>query len=136
MPISKASDDIDCRNKDRRHRIALIEAGRSIHCAVELRLASHCLAPFSRRDFIDKAGIQIGIDGHLLSRQCIQSETGRDFRRAHGAVTDHQELDGDQREKQDKANDVITTHDELAKRLNDTAGRPGSLASMEQDATA
>jgi hypothetical protein len=64
----QTGDDIDRRNQNGRHRIALIETGRTVHCAVKLRLASHCLTPFARRNFVDEAGIQIGINCHLLSR--------------------------------------------------------------------
>ena len=77
----------------------MIKAGRAVHCAVKLRLASDGLPASARGNFIDKAGIQIGIDRHLLSRERVQREARGDFRGAHGTVTNHQKLDCDEGEK-------------------------------------
>ena len=83
---------------------------------------------------VDQAGIQIGIDGHLLARHGIESEARRHFSRAHRAVADHQILNRDQCQKDDKADNVIAADHELAECLNHFACGRRAFAAVQQDA--
>ena len=46
---------------------------------VEFRYAGDGFATFAGGQLADHAGIQVGIDGHLLARQRVQGKAGRDF---------------------------------------------------------
>ena len=123
-------------NQNRGQRIALVEARRAVHGAVELGLAGDRLPPPPRLGLVDQPGVHVGVDGHLLARQGIQREAGRDLGGAHRAVRDHQELNGDQGQKQHEADHVIAAHHELAEGLDDLAGRRRALRAVQQNAAA
>ena len=123
----QAGDDVDGSNKNRGQRIALVEARRAIHRAVELGFARDRLAAAPGFGFIDEAGVHVGIDGHLLAGQRVQREARRDLGGAHRAMRDHQELDGDQGQKQHEADNIVAAHDELSEGLDHLAGGGGSF---------
>ena len=64
----KTSDDVDCCDQDGGERVALVEPRRAIHGAVEFSLAGDSLASAPRLRLIDRPGIHVRIDGHLLAR--------------------------------------------------------------------
>jgi len=51
-------------------------------------------------------------------------------------MTDDEKLNGDEREEEHKANDIISTDHELPKGFNDAAGRCSTFAAMKENATA
>jgi len=84
---------------------------------------------------IDHAGVQIGIDRHLLAWHGIESEAGGDLRRTHGAMTDDQELNGDQRQKNYEANDVVAADHELTKGFDYFSCSLCAFIPVQQDAS-
>ena len=92
------------------------------------------LAPLRGLVGIDEAGVQIGIDRHLLAGHGIEGEARRDFRGAHRAVADDQILNGDERDKDDEADNVVAADHELAERLDHFSGGRGAFAAVQQDA--
>ena len=132
----QAGDDVDGGNQDRGQRVALVEARRAVHGAVELGLAGNRLAAPARLGLVDQAGIHVGVDGHLLAGQRVQGEARRDLGGAHRAVRDDQKLNGDQGQKQHEADHIVAAHDELAEGLDHLAGRRGALRAVQQNAAA
>ena len=53
--------------------------------------------------FVDDAGVEIGVDRHLLAGHGVQGEAGRDFRDAAGALGDDDELNDDDDDEDDDA---------------------------------
>lgn len=86
--------------------------------------------------FINEAGVEIRVNGHLLAGQGVQGKTGGDFRGAHGAVVDDQVLDSDEGEENHEANDVVSTNDELAEGLDDVAGGGSAFIAVEKNTAA
>ena len=68
--------------------------------------------------FIDDAGVQVGVDRHLLAGHGVESETRRDFSGSHRAVADHDVLDGDESQEQDETDNIVAAHDELSEGLD------------------
>ena len=66
------------------------------------------------RDLVDGAGLQVGVDGHLLARHRVQGEARGDFGDAAGAVGDDHELDDDQDQEDDDADDEVAADHEVA----------------------
>ena len=132
----KAGNDVDGGDQDRGQRIALIEAGRAVHGAVEFRFVRNLLAAGAGLHFVDQAGVQVGVDRHLLAGHGIQGEARRDFRGAHRAVADHDVLDRDQGQEQHEADNVIAAHDELAEGLNHASRRRSAFRAMQQNSPA
>ena len=124
-------DNVDCSDQNRCHRIALVEARCTIHGAVELRLACDRLPPAPCLRFIDKSGIHVGIDGHLLARQRVEGKACSHFGRAHGTVRYNKELDGDKGEKEDEPNNVVPADDKLSESLDHLPCSCGSFRTMK-----
>jgi hypothetical protein len=65
----------------------LTEASRAIHRTAKFCLACHSLTSCAGLLLIDDAGVQIGIDRHLLARHGVEGKAGCDLCRAHSAVS-------------------------------------------------
>jgi hypothetical protein len=91
------------------------------------------LAAVARHVRRDVAGVQIGVDGHLLAGHAIEREARCDFRHAAGALRDHDEVDHDQDQEDDETDDDVAADHDPAKCLDDFAGRAMSLVAVEQD---
>ena len=112
----------------------MTEARRAVHRAAELRFARHRLAALTRLVGVDQAGVQVGVDGHLLAGHGIEGEARRHFRGAHRAVTDHEILNGDQRKKDHEADNVVAADHKLPECLDHFSGGRGAFVAMQQDA--
>ena len=129
----EAGDDIDAGDQDAGDRVALREARCAVHGAVEFGFAGQLFAALAGFGFVDQAGVQVGIDRHLLAGQGIQGEARGDFRDAHRAMVDDDVLDGDQHQEDDRADDVVAADHEVSEGLDHVAGGGGSGVAVQQD---
>ncbi len=107
-----------------------------VHGPVKLGLARDGLPPAPRLLLVDQPGAHICVDGHLLAGESIEGETRRHFGGAHGAVRNHQELNGDQGQEKHEADHVVAAHHKLPEGLDHLAGSRGALRTVQQDAAA
>ncbi len=115
-------------------RVALGEADGAVHRAVEVRFAPDALAAHrGLRCSSISAGVEVGVDRHLVAGHRVQGEPRRDFRDADRAVVDDDELDGDEHQEDDDADDEVAADDELAERHDHVAGRIDAVAAVQQD---
>ena len=124
----EAANDVDERDEHGGDGVAAHKLARAVHRAVEIRLLLDLAPAFARRRFVDDAGVEFRIDGHLLAGHGVQGEARRDFRDAPGALGDDDEVDHHQDEEHHHADHVIAAHDEVAERLDDVA-----RVAVEQD---
>src|SRR5581483_7856657 len=129
----KTANDVDQRDENRSHRIALCESDGAIHGAVEFGFLADLHPSFTGFLLIDDSRIQVRVDRKLLARQRIQRKPGRHFRNTNRAVIDHDVLDHDQNEKNDDADRVISTDNKLTKGPDHIAGGIHSLTAVEQN---
>ena len=94
-------------------RVALDELRGAVHRAVEVGLAGDLRAPCARLIVGDQAGVQVGVDRHLLAGHRVEREARADLGDASGAVGDDDELDHDQDQEDDEADDDVAADDEL-----------------------
>ncbi len=106
----------------RRHRVAFDELGGAVHRAVEVGLLGDLRAPRARLVVADQAGVEVGVDRHLLAGHRVEREARADLGDAPGAVGDDDELDHDEDQEDDEADDHVAADDEFAERLDDAAG--------------
>ena len=118
----KPAQKTNGENDQTRHGIAANKFGRTVHGAVEVAFSLDALAPLARLRFIDEAGVQIGVDGHLFPRHRVEGEARGDFSDAGGAFGNHDEIDNHQDHEYDKADDIVARHDKLTKRCDHPAG--------------
>ena len=125
--VRDADDDtageVERDDHQRRNRVALDEFAGAVHRAVKIGFPLDEL-PFAARSLrIQGAGVHVRVDGHLLSRHCIQGKTCRHFRNALRTAGDDDELNRDENRKNDRADDEVSIHDERAEGRNDAADR-------------
>ena len=109
-----ATEEIDDRDDDGRDRVALDELRTTVHRSVEVGLGGDLLATTSSLSVVDEAGVEVGVDGHLLAGHGVQREAGADLGHTLGALGDDDELDDDQDEEDDQADDDRAADDEVA----------------------
>ena len=117
-----AADEVDQRDQDAGHRVALDELRGAVHRAVEVGLAGDLLAAPARLLVGDLARVEVGVDRHLLAGHGVEREARADLGHAAGAVRDDHELDDDEDQEDDEADDDVAADDELAERRDDVAG--------------
>ena len=125
-----AAEQVDAGDQDAGDRVALDELRGAVHRAVEVGLLGDLGAALARLFVGDLAGVQVGVDRHLLAGHGVQGEARADLGHAPGAVRDHDELDHDQDQEDDEADDDVAADDEVAERLDHVAG-----VALEQDQT-
>ncbi len=93
----------------------------AVHGAVEVGLAADVRRRSRASLVVDQAGVQVGVDRHLLAGHRVEGEAGGHLGDAPGALGDDDELDDHEDEEDDEADDVVAADDEVAERLDDVA---------------
>ena len=91
-----AAEEVDEHDHDRRDRVALDELRRAVHRAVEVGFLGDLRRRRLRFVVGDQAGVEVGVDRHLLAGHRVEREAGADLGHATGTVRDHDELDHDE----------------------------------------
>ena len=77
---------------------------------------------FSGLGFVDDAGVEIGVDGHLFAGHRIQSESSGDFGDSRGAFGDDRELNDHDDDEDDDADGQRALGDEIGEGVDHLAG--------------
>ena len=117
-----AADEVDQRDQDAGHRVALDELRGAVHRAVEVGLLGDLGAAPARLLVGDLARVEVGVDRHLLARHGVEREARADLGDAAGAVRDDHELDHHEDQEDDEADDDVAADDEVAERGDHVAG--------------
>ena len=129
----KAGTDVDQGDDDAGNGIAADKFRGTVHGSVEIGLVGDLFTAPAGGVLVDQAGIEIGVNGHLLARHGVQGEAGRHLGDPAGAFGDDDEVDDDQDDKDHQSDHIGTADDKLAKGLNDRAGRAHALVAVEED---
>src|SRR5690606_406371 len=109
-----AAEDIDEGDDDAGDGVAADELGGTVHGAVEVGLLGDGLAAFAGFGFGDVAGVEIGVDRHLLAGHGIQGEAGGDFGDSAAAFGDDDELNDEDDDEDNDADGQRVARDEMA----------------------
>ena len=71
---------------------------------------------------VDQAGVQVGVDRHLLAGHGVEGEAGADLGHAAGTVGDDDELDDGQDQEDHQTDDQRAADHEVPEGLDDLAG--------------
>ncbi len=116
------AEQVDDGDDDAGDRVALDELRATVHRAVEVRLGGDLLASPARLVLVDQAGVEVGVDGHLLAGHRVEGEARAHLGDPAGTVGDHDELDDDQDEEDHQADDQRPAHHEVPERVDDVPG--------------
>ena len=110
----EAADDVDEEDQQAGHRVAANVFRRAVHRAEELGFLADLGAAALGFGLIDQAGVQVGVDRHLLAGHRVQGEARADFGDALGALRDDNEVDDDDDREHDQADREIAADQEVA----------------------
>ena len=128
----ETADDVDEHDHNAGYSIAAHEFAGAVHGAVKLGFERDHGAALARFVFADKAGIEVGVDRHLLAGHGVQSETRGHFRDAARALGDHHEIDEHQYREYHDADCVIAADQEMTKGLDHLARGVGAGVALQQ----
>ncbi len=129
------AEDVDHQDHHAGDGVALHEFRGAVHRAVKIGFGRDFLA--AQLGFVrgEQAGVEIGVDRHLLAGHRIERETRRDFGNAASALGDHDEVDHHQDTEDEEADGIVAADQEIAEALDHMASgvRPG-MSVDEHDA--
>jgi hypothetical protein len=105
-----AADDVDQHHEQAGNGVAAHELRGTVHGAEETGFVLQVLAPPPRLLLVDEAGIEVGVDCHLLARHPVEVEARRDLRDSPRALGDDHEVHDHQDREDDDADDEIAAH--------------------------
>ena len=117
-----AADHVDDDDDDAGDRVTLDELRGAVHRTVEVGLGRDLRAALARLDVGDQAGVEVGVDRHLLAGHGVEGEAGADLGHALGALGDDDELDDDEDQEDHGADDDRAADGDVAERLDHLAG--------------
>jgi hypothetical protein len=118
----QAADDVDDGHQDAGDGIAVHVLGGTVHGAVEFRLLADFGAARLGFAFADQAGVQVGVDRHLLAGHRIQGEARAHLGDTAGTLGDDGEVDDGEDDEDHQADGVVAADQEVAEGLDDLAG--------------
>ena len=131
----QAADDVNHGDHDAGHGVAAHILGGAVHGAVEFRFLAHFQAPPARFVFGDQAGVQVGVDRHLLAGHGVERETGAHFGDPAGALGDDGKVNDGQDDEDDDTHRVIAADQEVAERFDHLARRRAAGVAFGQHDT-
>ena len=121
-PDHDAREEVDRDDDQARDGVAAHELRGAVHRAVEVGLVLDLHAALARLGVGDLAGVQVGVDRHLLAGHGVEGEARADLGDAPGAARDHDELDDHEDQEHDDADDQVAADDEVPERVDHRAG--------------
>ena len=131
-PDDQAADDVDHHDQQAGDRIAAHELAGAVHRTVELGFLRDFQAALAGLIFVDEAGVQVGVDRHLLAGHRVEREARGHFRDPPRALGDHHEVDDHQNDEDDDTDREVAAHEEVAERLDHLARRVRAGMAFEQ----
>ena len=130
-----ATDEVDEEDQQAGDGVTADELAGTVHGAVEVGFLGHFGAALLRLALLDQAGIEVGVDGHLLAGHGVEGEPRAHLGDTPGALGDHHEVD-DHEDREDHDTDhVVTADHHLAEGLDHLArGRMAVVAVEQHDA--
>ncbi len=125
--LLKECDLLDTALADRNNRHAWtgdLHHGVSLRLPVEdarIGLLLDRLPPPPGGLLVDRAGVEVGVDAHLLAWHRIERKSCADLGDAFGALGNHDELDERQNQKDDCPHYVVAANHEMSEGVDDFA---------------
>src|SRR5205814_10443199 len=109
----QAAENVDDDDDNAGDGIAADEFGCAVHCAIKVGFLRNFLAAAAGFGLVDGAGVDIGIDGHLLAGHGVEGESRGDFGDAGCAFGDYYELNHHDDGEDDDADGQGVAGDEI-----------------------
>ena len=130
------ADNVDQHDHDAGNRIAPDKLGGTVHRAKEVGFVGNLRPASFGVFFANQAGVQVGVNRHLLAWHGVQGEACAHFGNPTGALGDHQKVDDGQDDEHHDTDGVIAADQEVGECLNHLAGSIRAVMPVEQDGPA
>ena len=101
--------EIDYQNHDAGNRVSAHKLRGTVHGTKEVRFLRHIGTPCLRLVLLNDSGIEVRVNGHLLTRHRVQGKAGGYFSHTSRALGDHDKVnDGDHNKDHDTNSKVAT----------------------------
>src|SRR5690606_26423037 len=105
---NQTADDVDDHHQQPSDGVAPYKLAGAIHGPIELGFLSDFLTAAASFVFTNEAGIEVGVDGHLLAGHGIQCEACAHFGDSPRTLGDHHKVDDDKDDEDDETDRQIT----------------------------
>ncbi|MND85265.1 hypothetical protein D3C80_771840 [compost metagenome] len=126
-----AADQVDEQDQQAGDGVTANELAGTVHRTVELGLLRHLGTAVLGLGLVDQAGVEVGVDGHLLAGHGVEGETRAHFRDTPGALGHHHEVDDHEDGEHHGTDHVVTADHHLAEGLDHLAGGAVALLAMQ-----
>ncbi len=127
-----AGREIDEHDDQAGDGVAAHELAGTVHGAVEVGLLRHLGTALAGAFLVDQAGVQVGVDGHLLAGHGIEHEARAHFGDTARTLGDHHEIDHDQDGEHHDPHGEVAAHQEVAEGLDHLAGGVRTGMALQQ----
>ena len=118
----QTADNIDTGNHQPRNGVPPHELAGAVHGPVKIGFPRNVAPALAGLILVYQTGIEVRVDGHLLTRHSIQCEAGGYLGNAGSTLSDYQEIDQHQDQENDEAHDIVAGHHEAAEPLDHLTG--------------
>ena len=112
---NQPAENIDEQNQNTGGRVAAYEFTGAVHGTIEICFFANFVAASSRFVLSRNAGVQVGVDRHLLAGHGVESESRADLRDSARTFGYDDEVDDDEDRKHDETDRVVSAYDEAPK---------------------
>ena len=128
----EAANDVDEKYQQTGNRITTHKLAGTVHGAKKFGFIAHFGAAAFGFFFVDGAGVQIGINGHLFAGHGVQRKARADLCNALGTLGHHNEVDDHDDGEHDQAHRKVAANQEVAKGLDHRTGRTRAGMTFQQ----
>lgn len=128
-----AADEVDEQNQQTGNGVAAHELAGTVHGTVELGLLGDLGTAGLGLDLVDQAGVEVGIDGHLLAGHGVEGEACAHLGNAPGALGNHHEVDDHEDGEHYRTDDVVAADHHFTEGLDHLARSAVAFLAVKHD---
>ena len=126
-----AADQVDEQNQQAGDGVTAHKLAGTVHGTVELSFLGNFGPAGLGLALVDQAGVEIGVDGHLLAGHGVEGKTRAHLGNPPGALGHHHEVDDHQDREHHDTDHVVTADHHLTERLDHLTGGGVAVLAVE-----
>ncbi len=128
-----AADEVDEQNQQASNCVTAYKLAGTVHGTVELGLLGHFGTTALGFRLVDEAGVEVGVDGHLLAGHRVEGEARAHLGNTPGTLGDDHKVDDHQDCEHHDTDDVVTADHHFTEGLNHLARSSMTVLTVKHD---